>query len=97
MCNIQGAECGKLSGMRVAVKDTVAVAGVPMRGGSNILEGYVPEFDATITTRILDAGNSSLFQDVPTNCKQTNEECTSYSQLVRGSNQTFHNVYARSY
>src|SRR5207237_5220148 len=37
-------------------KDNVCVAGIPMMNGSSILEGYVPEFDATIVTRILDAG-----------------------------------------
>lgn len=57
MCNIQGVESGKLAGERVALKDSIAVAGVPMSCGSRILEGYVPEFDATVATRILDAGN----------------------------------------
>jgi len=55
-CSIKGAGEGPLAGKRVAVKDNVAVAGVPMMNGSATLEGYVPEFDATIVTRILDAG-----------------------------------------
>ncbi|XP_019633473.1 PREDICTED: uncharacterized protein LOC109476898 [Branchiostoma belcheri] len=53
---ITGAPSGKLQGKTVAIKDNVAVAGVPMMDGSRVLEGYVPEFDATIVTRILDAG-----------------------------------------
>ncbi|WP_029582761.1 hypothetical protein [Bradyrhizobium sp. URHD0069] len=32
------------------------VASIPMMNGSNVLEGYVPDVDATIVTRILDAG-----------------------------------------
>jgi Asp-tRNAAsn/Glu-tRNAGln amidotransferase A subunit and related amidases len=40
----------------VAIKDNVCVAGVPLMNGSRLLEGYIPEFDATIVTRILDAG-----------------------------------------
>ena len=32
------------------------MAGVPMMNGSKILEGYTPEFDATVVTRILDEG-----------------------------------------
>jgi amidase len=40
----------------VAVKDNVMVAGVPMMNGTALLEGYVPEIDATVVTRILDAG-----------------------------------------
>jgi Asp-tRNA(Asn)/Glu-tRNA(Gln) amidotransferase A subunit family amidase len=38
------------------VKDNVCVAGVPMMNGSSTLEGYVPNLDATIITRLLDAG-----------------------------------------
>ncbi|XP_066284639.1 amidase-like [Branchiostoma lanceolatum] len=53
---ITGAPSGKLHGKTVAIKDNVAVAGVPMMCGSRVLEGYVPEYDATIITRILDAG-----------------------------------------
>lgn len=55
-CSIKGAARGPLAGKRIAIKDNVCVAGVPMMNGSLVLEGYVPEFDATIVTRILDAG-----------------------------------------
>ena len=55
-CSINGAENGPLSGKRIAIKDNVCVAGIPMMNGTSTLEGYVPEFDATIVTRILDAG-----------------------------------------
>src|SRR5437667_6678525 len=55
-CSIKGAASGPLAGKRIAIKDNVCVAGVPMMNGSIVLEGYVPEFDATIVTRILDAG-----------------------------------------
>src|ERR1700716_3672482 len=52
-----GAE-GLLSGKKVAIKDTICVSGVPMMNGSVLLEGYVPEFDATVVTRILEAGGT---------------------------------------
>ena len=54
--NIKGAKDGKLVGKKVALKDTYAVAGVPLTNGASVLEGYVPEFDATVVTRLLDAG-----------------------------------------
>src|SRR3979411_2399333 len=44
-----GAE-GLLSGKKVAVKDNICVAGVPMMNGSALLEGYVPELDPTLVT-----------------------------------------------
>ncbi|MEX2518226.1 MAG: amidase [Paracoccaceae bacterium] len=53
---IKGADEGVLAGKSVAVKDNICVAGVPMMNGSALLEGYTPEFDATVVTRILDAG-----------------------------------------
>ena len=54
--SIKGAPSGPLAGRSVVVKDNVCVAGVPMAGGTSIVDGYVPEVDATIVTRILDAG-----------------------------------------
>ena len=55
-CDIAGAPNGKLHGKTIAIKDSICVAGVPMMIGSRILEGYVPDVDATVVTRILDAG-----------------------------------------
>ncbi len=55
-CEIEGAAEGVLAGLQVAIKDNICVAGVPMANGSRVLEGYVPEVDATVVTRILDAG-----------------------------------------
>ena len=53
---VRGAPDGPLRGKRIALKDTVCLAGVPMMNGSSIMEGYTPEIDATIVTRMLDAG-----------------------------------------
>ena len=54
--DIKGAPDGPLRGKRIALKDTICLAGVPMMNGSSIMEGYTPEIDATIVTRMLDAG-----------------------------------------
>ena len=53
---VKGATDGPLRGKRIALKDTICLAGVPMMNGSSIMEGYIPEIDATIVTRMLDAG-----------------------------------------
>lgn len=53
---VKGSESGPLIGKTVALKDNVMVAGMQMMNGSSTLEGYVPEMDATIVTRLLDAG-----------------------------------------
>ncbi len=57
---VKGASSGKLKGKTVALKDNIMLAGVPMMNGSSTLEGYVPDFDATIVTRMLDAGAEIL-------------------------------------
>ncbi|MBO0662519.1 amidase [Jiella sp. MQZ9-1] len=53
---VKGAPGGKLAGKTVALKDNVSLAGVPMMNGASTLEGFVPTIDATIVTRMLDAG-----------------------------------------
>lgn len=54
--SIKGAPTGPLAGKRIAIKDNVSVAGLPMMNGSKVLEGFVPSTDATVVTRLLDAG-----------------------------------------
>ena len=55
--DISGASTGgKLAGKRIAVKDNIQIAGVPMWNGSNLVRGFVPTEDATVVSRILDAG-----------------------------------------
>src|SRR5262249_11135779 len=55
-CSVRGASSGLLKGKRVGVKDSVCVAGIPASGGSSVLKDYVSDFDATIVSRMLDAG-----------------------------------------
>jgi len=54
--SIKGAKTGELKGYKIGIKDMVSVAGVPMMNGARAIEGYTPTIDATIITRILDAG-----------------------------------------
>lgn len=53
---VKGAADGKLAGKTVVLKDNVALAGVPLMNGASTLEGFIPAADATIVTRMLDAG-----------------------------------------
>ena len=55
---VKGAPYGPLAGKRVVLKDNICLAGVPMMNGASSLEGYVPDIDATVATRILDAGGT---------------------------------------
>lgn len=54
--SIKGASTGPLAGKKIVIKDNVCVAGLPMMNGSKVLEGFIPDTDATVVTRLLDAG-----------------------------------------
>lgn len=56
LCSLRSAEAGPLAGRTVAVKDNIAVAGLPLTAGSRMLDGYLAEFDAVAVTRMLAAG-----------------------------------------
>lgn len=57
-CDIAPTGSGVLDGYRVAVKDTIAVAGIPLSAGSDLLTDYTPDRDATVVERVLQAGAS---------------------------------------
>ena len=87
---VRGAAHGPLSGKRVVLKDNICLAGVPMMNGASTLEGYVPDIDATVVTRILDAGGTIVGK---AHCE--------YFCLAGGSHTSalgpVHNPYKRGY
>ncbi len=51
-----GEALGPLAGVPVAVKDVMTTVGMPTTCGSRILEGWRPPYDATLVTRLRQAG-----------------------------------------
>ncbi|MBO0880488.1 MAG: amidase [Mycobacterium sp.] len=74
---------GLLSGRRVAIKDNIAVAGIPMMNGSRALEGFVPSRDATVVERLLDAGATIAGKSVCEDLCCSSSSFTSACGLVR--------------
>jgi amidase len=54
-CLVKGSGEGLLAGKRVALKDNICVAGIPLTCGSSVID-HVPVADATIVERLLDQG-----------------------------------------
>ncbi len=50
-CDIETNTSGWLVGKRVAVKDNIAIAGIPLSNGSYLIEGYIPDEDSTVVKR----------------------------------------------
>jgi amidase len=74
---------GPLAGKRVVLKDNVSLAGVPLQNGSAVLEGYVPNIDASIVTRLLDAGAEIVGKAVCENFCLSGGSHTSFPEPVR--------------
>ena len=51
-----GERLGPLAGVPVALKDLYTLTGAPTTCGSRILEGWYPPYDATVVTRLKQAG-----------------------------------------
>jgi aspartyl-tRNA(Asn)/glutamyl-tRNA(Gln) amidotransferase subunit A len=62
-----GEKLSPLAGIPLALKDVIVQQGVPTTCGSKILEGWRPPYDATLTSRLKDAGVVILGK---TNCDE---------------------------
>ncbi|XP_022805647.1 uncharacterized protein LOC111342795 [Stylophora pistillata] len=81
-CDVIGAQSGKLQGKTIAIKDNIPVAGVLMTSGSRMLENYVPDHDATVVSRILDAGGRITGKAVCEEWCFTATSCTAFTGPV---------------
>src|SRR5690606_15227943 len=51
-----GESLGPLAGVPLALKDILTTRGVPTTCGSRMLQGWIPPYDATVVTRLREAG-----------------------------------------
>ena len=55
-----GQALGKLAGVPIGMKDLFATRGVQTTAASHILEGFVPEYESTVSQKLWDAGAGML-------------------------------------
>jgi len=89
---IKGADNGILAGKRVALKDNICAAGLPMQNGNQALEGFVPDVDATVVTRILDAGGTIVGKTVCEDLCFSGHSHTSHPSEVRNPRKPTHSA-----
>jgi amidase len=87
---VNGADSGPLNGKKIALKDNICLAGVPMMNGAQVLEGYVPDIDATVATRMLDAGGTILGKATSENLCLSGGSFTSAPHAVTNPHKTSH-------
>jgi len=89
-CSATGSRRGPLSGKKIALKDNIALAGVPMMIGSAVMEGFIPDVDATVVTRILDAGGEIVGKAICENLCLSGGSYTSYPWPVHNPHNKDH-------
>ncbi len=53
---IKSGDAPDLCGIPLGIKDLFCTKGVPSQAGSNILKGFLPEYESTVTAKLFDAG-----------------------------------------
>jgi aspartyl-tRNA(Asn)/glutamyl-tRNA(Gln) amidotransferase subunit A len=53
---IAGGDAPAMCGIPLGIKDLFCTKGVPSQAASNILKGFKPEYESTVTTKLFDAG-----------------------------------------
>lgn len=81
---------GLLEGKTVAIKDNIAIKDVPMLMGTDFVKNYVPNTDATVITRLLEAGATIKGKSV---CENLCHSATSSSAATG----PVHNPHAKGY
>ena len=53
---IKAGNAPDMCGLPIGIKDLFCTKGVPSQAGSRILEGFLPEYESTVSGNLLDAG-----------------------------------------
>jgi len=87
-CSVKGKSGGILSGKKIALKDNVSLAGVPMTNGTGAMKDYVAQIDAEVVRRIIAAGGEIVGKATCENFCWTGGSSTSFPQPVLNPHNT---------
>jgi amidase len=85
-CSVKGASDGILSGKKIALKDNISLAGVPMTNGTGSMRDFIPQIDAEVVRRVIAAGGEIVGKATCENLCWTGGSCTSFPQFVLNPN-----------
>ncbi len=57
---LQGGDAPAMCGLPIGIKDLFCTKGVPSQAGSRILQGFLPEYESTVSQNLIDAGSVML-------------------------------------
>lgn len=77
-----------LKGRTVCIKDCIAIAGVPLSFGSDAFPAWTPQTDATVITRVLDAGADIVGTSTCENFCNSTASFTSAQGIVHNPHQS---------
>lgn len=80
-----------LAGMTICVKDCVEIAGVPQIFGTDAYDPWVPEADATVVTRLLEAGG--IIKGLST-CENQSSSTSSNTASTGNVENPYHDGYS---
>jgi len=81
-CSVKARSGGILSGKTIALKDNIALAGVPMTLGTTAMKNFIPDIDAEVVRRIIAAGGEIVGKATCENFCWIGGSATSYPQPV---------------
>ena len=79
-------EGGTLNGLPIAIKDLFCTTGVQATAGSRILEGFVPQYESTVTRQLWDAGAVMLGKTNLDEFAMGSSNTVSYTHLTLPTN-----------
>eukprot|EP01083_Nonionella_stella_P136551 415561_1 len=81
---------GPLKNKTFGIKDNISVAGLPCRNGSELFKDYTPIMDASLVTRILEAGGTIIGKTQCENLCYSGGSHTSYPHPVQNPHNPLH-------